>query len=68
MSLLMLICPLAMIGLPGLFWIGSRLSRSRENTAFHPMCVPTPPPRRPDLADGAASPGVAADGIASRET
>jgi hypothetical protein len=67
MSLLMLACPLAMIGLPGVFWIGSRLSRSRENAPFRPMCVPTVPSRRPDLADGADSPGVTADGVAPHE-
>lgn len=67
MSLWMLACPLMMVGFGGLVWIGSRLSRSRENAAFRPMCVPTLPPRRPDLADRAEAPGATADGVAPRE-
>lgn len=67
MSLWMLACPLMMVGFGGLVWIGSRLSRSRENTPFRPTCVPTLPPRRPDLADRAEGPGVTADGAAPRE-
>lgn len=67
MSLWMLACPLMMVGFGGVVWIGSRLSRSRENAAFRPTCVPTLPPRRADLADGPKDPEVTADGVAPRE-
>jgi hypothetical protein len=68
MSIWMLACPLMMVGFGGLAWIGSRLSRSRENSAFRPMCMPTLPPRRPtDFADSTSRPAVTADDAVSRD-
>ena len=67
MSIWMLACPLMMMGFGGIVWLGSRLSRSRESAPFRPMCVPTLPPRSPDLADGAETPGVTTDGVVPRK-
>lgn len=66
MSIWMLACPLMMMGFGGIVWLGSRLSRSRENAPFRPMCVPTMPPRLPDT-DGAETPGVTTDGVVPRQ-
>jgi hypothetical protein len=55
-----------MIGLPVGLWVWSRLSRSRENIAFRPMCMPAMPARRLNGLDGAESTEATGDDVASR--
>jgi hypothetical protein len=66
MSIWMLACPLMMMGLPGALWVWSRISRSRENTAFRPMCLPSMPARRVDGVDAAEGTEATRDDVPAR--